>query len=42
MELPEVVLVFKLLDANKISDRDLQLVLTGTDYSQKESLLAQM
>ena len=39
MELPEVVLPFKLLDASKIQHRDRQLVLTGFDYSQKESCL---
>ena len=38
MELPEVVLGFELLDASKIPHWDRQLVLTGVDYSQKESL----
>ena len=42
MELPEVVLAFKLLDASKIPYRDRQLVLTGINYSQKESLVVQM
>ena len=42
MELPKVVLAFKLLDASKISHRDCQHVLTGVDSSQKESLFAQM
>ena len=42
MKLPEIALAFKSLDASKISHRDHQLVLTGVDYSQKESLFAQM
>ena len=42
MKLPEDVLAFKLLDACKILHRDRQLVLTGIDYSQKESFFAQM
>ena len=42
MELPEVVLAFKLLDASKIPHWDHQLVLTGIDYSKRNSLFAQM
>ena len=42
MELPEVVLAFKLLDASKVLHWERQLVLTGIDYFQKESLFAQM
>ena len=42
MELPEVVLTFKLSDASKIPHRNRQLVLIGADYSQKEPLFVQM
>ena len=42
MALPQVVLAFKLLEASKISHRDRQLVLTGVNYEQKETLFDQM
>ena len=42
MKLSESVLTFKLLDASEISHRVRQLVLTGVDYFQKESLFTQM
>ena len=42
MELPDPVLGFKILDAAKLSHHDRQLVLTGVDYSKRDSLFAQM
>ena len=42
MTLPTCVLAFKLLDASGLSHRDRQLVLTGVDYSNKDSMYDQM
>lgn len=42
MALPTCVLAFKLLDASGLSHRDRQLVLTGVDYSNKNSMYDQM
>ena len=42
MALPTCVLAFKLLDASGLSHRDRQLVLTGVDYSNKDSMYNQM
>ena len=39
MTLPEIVLVFKLLDASKIPHHNRQLVLTGVDYQQNINLV---
>ena len=42
MGLPQAVLAFKLLDTNKITHRDRQLVLTAVNYMEKETLFDQM
>ena len=39
MTLPEILLVFKLLDASKIPHHNRQLVLTGVDYQQNINLV---
>lgn len=42
MELPEPVLAFKLLECADLEMKDRQLVLTGVDYDQKDTLFKQM
>ena len=42
MTLPAAVLAFKLLDASKIPNRDRQLVLTGVNYTERDTLFEQM
>lgn len=42
MALPDPVFGFKILDAAKLNHHDRQLVLTGVDYSKKDSIFTQM
>ena len=42
MELPQSVLVFKLLDGNLLEHKDRELVLTAVDYSNVETLFSQV
>lgn len=42
MELPQAVLMFKLLDASNLSHGERMIVLTGVDYDKKDTLFTQM
>ena len=41
MTLPQTILAFKWIDAAGLSDQDRNFVLTGIDYTKKDSLYEQ-